>query len=137
MIKEEIYGYYIAVYKPREKLDLNNICKKEFIICLATPRTYIKSYRQLINTLYHYLGTQHIKKWIRDNNYRYAAFLLRESQIRKLARLLNRDGEKALIIISKRKPNLNLPEINLPNSSKEDGLSEAALFRLSIEKERK
>lgn len=137
MIREEIYGYYIAVYKLSNNVNYEKLCSDSYTICLATPKKYIKSYRQLINTLYHYLGTLHIKKWIRNNNLRYAAFLLRESQISKITEKLGERGEKRLIVISLEEPGIKLDEENLPFKSEEDSLGATALFRLSIEKERK
>ena len=137
MIREDILGYYIAVYNLPINADLGKLCKDEYVICLSIPKRYIRSYRQLATALYHYIDTLYIKKWIRNRHLRYAAFLFRESQISKITRLLKADKDKALIIISKEKIDLPWEELDIPMKSDLDELASMAIFKLSIEKERK
>ncbi len=137
MIREDILGYYIAVYNLPINADLSKLCKDEYVICLSIPKRYIRSYRQLVTALYHYIDTLYIKKWIRNRHLRYAAFLFRESQISKITRLLEADEDKALIIISKEKIDLPWEELDIPMKSDLDELASMAIFKLSVEKERK
>jgi len=137
MIREDILGYYIAVYNLPSNADLSKLCKDEYVICLSIPRKYVRSYRQLVTALYHYIDTLYIKKWIRNRHLRYAAFLFRESQISKITRLLETDEDKVLIAISKEGIGLSLDEIDLPMKSELDELASMAMFKLNIEKERK
>lgn len=137
MIREDILGYYIAVYNLPSNINLNELCRDEFVICLSIPKKYVKSYRQLATALYHYMDTLYIKRWIRNRHLRYAAFLLRESQISKITRLLEADEDKALIVISKEKSDLPLEELDIPMKSDQDELASMAIFKLGIEKERK
>jgi len=137
MIREDILGYYIAVYNLPSNADLGKLCRDEYVICLSIPKKYVRSYRQLATALYHYIDTLYIKKWIRNRHLRYAAFLFRESQIIKITRLLETDEDKALIVISKEKIEMPLDEIDVPMKSDSDELANMAIFKLNIEKERK
>jgi len=137
MIKEDLLDYYIAIYRCPEHSDIEKLCSPKYEICLIIPRKYVVSLRQVINAFYHYIDTIHIKKWIRNRNLRYAAFLLRESQISNIINKLEEGDEKLLIIISREPPETGLEEVDIPHKSDEDKLSHTAVFRLTIEKERK
>ncbi len=137
MIKEDLLNYYIAIYRCPEHSDIEKLCSPKYEICLIIPRKYVVSLRQVINAFYHYIDTIHIKKWIRNKNLRYAAFLLRESQISNIVDKLEENDAKLLIIISREPPKLGLEEAEIPKKTGDDMLSETAIFRLTIEKERK
>lgn len=141
MMKVEPFDYYIGVYK-KCKYTIQELKEKfpEIVVTAKTPKRYVLSLRYLMVATIHFIETMYIKKWIKNQDLRFLAFLLRETQIDKIIRSVEEDNDKVLIIVSKSQ--IPIEEIcDKYNIAKEssldmDNMMELAIFRGRLEKEK-
>ncbi|HIQ13101.1 MAG TPA: hypothetical protein EYH44_01775 [Thermoprotei archaeon] len=137
MIKDEYTGYIIAVVKLK---DIEELKRLPGDLKIILDYRDIPSKEYLLAALHNFLETNYLKdNWIRDDVYRFLAFIYRETQIDKIIdRVKNIIDPVAIIIVKdgKDKP-LDIDKemiINLKSSF--EGIDELAIFRLYLEKER-
>lgn len=135
MIKlEYLPNYRIYLFEidncnlPSDKLDENDIM-------IYISRKYLLSENYLKTAVYHYFDTIKYKhKWIRDPIYRLLAFILREDQIKNIQERLEKYKKDTILLVTDKEVKTNCREIKLDSDS--SALSDLAIFRLKIEKER-
>jgi len=139
MRRIEPYDYYIGVYEdcrysPKELREKY----PSILVAAEAPRETIVSYRQVITVALHFLETLYIERWIRNMDLRFLAFLFQETQIGKIVDRVEKVGSKVLIIVSKENIDVDCPVYMLPDAvdGDIDILSDIAMFRLMVEKER-
>ena len=141
MRRIEPYNYYIGVYGEC-RYPPNELKKRypEIFVAASVPRKNIYSYRQLIAAAQHFIGTLYLDRWIRNMDLRYLAFIFQESQIEKIIDNVEGEGDKILIIISRKEVDLDniCMALDIPDKSDRDLeiISKIAIFRLTVEKER-
>ena len=130
---------YLLVYKiPKDKgmKDVLNDFRYSYT-SIILHHGLCRGRYHLIAAAYHFLEIgEKGRRWIRDDNYRFAAFILMEDQINKIGKILGKYEKDTIVVLS---PKIIKPD-GYEDYDLDEGdigiLSELAIFRLRVEQER-
>lgn len=115
-------------------ISVENIGLDKYDALVHLNKEFVKGIIHIKSAVYHYLETlKYRSKWIKDPNYRFLAFLLLEDQVDKIRERVENKTKNITIIITKIA--LNCEEVALDEGD-DYILSQLAVFRLKLEKER-
>ena len=130
---------YLLVYKiPRDK-DIEDVLNdfKNTYASVILHHGLCRGRYHLIAAAYHFLEVGDKGRiWIRDDNYRFAAFILMEDQINKIKKMLEKYEKDIVVSLSSKVIKPEGYEDHELEEGDIDVLPELAIFRLKIEQER-
>ncbi len=137
MIIDEYTDYILLVVKLSDKEEVEKLPGE---LKVVLDRRDIPSKEYLIAALHNFLETTYLKEsWIRDDVYRFLAFIYRETQINRIIDRVNRVEEPVAIIILRKEDMTMLKGLDdriITLESSDEGIDELAIFRLNLERER-
>ena len=137
MITDEYTDYIVAVIKLVDKDEIERLPGELKIII---DRRDIPSKEYLIATLHNFLETSYLRNtWIRDDVYRFLAFIYRETQISRIADRVEKIKDPVAIILLRKGGEEELKKYSdriITLESSLAGIEELAIFRLNLERER-
>lgn len=137
MIVDEYTDYIVAVIELSDKGEFRSL-PGEFKVLI--DKRDIPSKEYLIATLHHFLDTSYLSdSWIRDDKYRFLAFIYRETQISRIMDKVKKIKDPiAIVLLRKGSENVlkRYSDRLFALESSLEGIEELAIFRLNLEKER-
>ncbi len=137
MIIDEYTDYILLVVKLSDKEEVEKLPGE---LKVVLDRRDIPSKEYLIAALHNFLETTYLREsWIRDDVYRFLAFIYRETQISRIIDRVNKIEEPAAIIILRKEDMTMIKDLDdriITLESSDEGIDELAIFRLNLERER-
>ncbi len=137
MIIDEYTDYILLVVKLIDKEEVEKLPGE---LKIVLDRRDIPSKEYLIAALHNFLETTYLKdSWIRDDVYRFLAFIYRETQISRIIDRVNKIEEPVAIILLRKEEMTKTRDLEsriITLDSSDEGIDELAIFRLNLERER-